>query len=142
MKGQTGKKKLRTIGRHVIVDLPGLGAYNIEAKVDTGAFRTVIHCESCRIIQEHGKPVLEGIFNLDGKGEKVIRFTRFFEKDFKSSFGEREKRYCVPTVIRIGKKRIKSSVSFTDRSDMRFQVLIGRKTILRKFLVDVSRKFV
>ncbi|MFM7727176.1 MAG: RimK/LysX family protein, partial [Flavobacteriales bacterium] len=65
----------------------------------------------------------------------------FFSKEFKSSFGEKEKRFCVKTTIKIGKKKIKSSVSLTDRSDMKFQVLIGRKTLLRKFVVDVSKKF-
>lgn len=132
----------RIIGRHVYVHLPDLGFRHIEAKVDTGAFRTVIHCDSWREIESGGKKILEAVFNLDGSGSKVIHFENYFQRDFKSSFGETEKRYCVYLSIVIGRKKIKSSVSLTNRSDMKFQVLIGRKTLLRKYLVDVSKKFV
>jgi len=138
----TAEIKQKTIGRHVYIDLPDLGVSAIEAKVDTGAFRTVIHCDSWRVVNNENGEALEAIFNLDGKGQKKILFTEYFQKEFKSSFGETEKRYCVHTTIKIGKKKIKSSVSLTNRSGMKFQVLIGRKTLLRKFLVDVSRKFV
>jgi hypothetical protein len=132
----------RIIGRHVYVDLPELGFKHIEAKVDTGAFRTVIHCDSWKEIETEGKKKLEAVFNLDGSGAKVVHFENYFQRDFKSSFGEIERRYCVYLSIVIGKKKIRSSVSLTNRSDMKFQVLIGRKTLLRKFLVDVSKKFV
>ncbi len=135
-------KPLRIIGRHVYLDLPDLGFKAIEGKVDTGAFRTVIHCESWKEITADGKKVLEAIFNLDGSGPKKVLFEEYFQRDFKSSFGEMERRFCVHTTIKIGRKTIKSSVSLSNRSEMKFQVLIGRKTLLRKFLVDVSQKFV
>ena len=133
--------KLVVIGRHVRVSFPDLGFSNVDAKVDTGAFRTVIHCERCEEIQTDTGKVLEADFMLEGTEMKRLRFNQYFSKEFKSSFGEKEKRFCVKTTIRIGRKKIKSSVSLTDRSDMKFQVLIGRKTLLRKFVVDVSKKF-
>lgn len=139
---QVEKKPLKTIGRHVIIDLPDLGYLGVDAKIDTGAFRTVIHCESAKLVRdENGREILEAVFDLDGQGTRVFRFAEFFRKDFKSSFGETESRYCIHTTIRIGRKKISSSVSLTDRSGMKFPVLIGRKTLLRKFLVDVSRKY-
>lgn len=138
----TEKRPLKTIGRHVMIDLPELDYSGVDAKIDTGAFRTVIHCERASIvIDATGKEVLEAVFDLDGKGPRIFRFEDFFRKDFKSSFGETENRFCIHTSIKIGKKIIHSSVSLTDRSGMKFPVLIGRKTLLRKFLVDVSRKY-
>jgi hypothetical protein len=136
------KKSPRVIGRHVYVDLPDLGFSGIEAKVDTGAFRTVIHCDTWKEVEVGGKTVLQAVFNLDGTGPKTIFFDDYFQRDFKSSFGETERRYCVHTLLQIGKKKIRSSVSLSNRSDMKFQVLIGRKTLLRKFVVDVSKKFI
>ena len=133
--------KMITIGRHVRVDFPGLGFRNVDAKVDTGAFRTVLHCERCEEVDTANGKLLEADFKLEGNEIKRMYFSEYFSKEFKSSFGEKEKRFCVKTSIKIGKKKIKSSVSLTDRSDMKFQVLIGRKTLLRRFLVDVSRKF-
>ncbi len=141
MKSSAKAKKLIQIGRHVIIDLPELNSFNVEAKVDTGAFRTVIHCNAWKEVTIDGENFLQATFDLNNEGPKTILFRDYFQKEFKSSFGEREKRYCVKTTIRIGKKKIRSSVSITDRSDMRFQVLLGRKTLLRKFLVDVSQKF-
>jgi hypothetical protein len=134
-------RKLTTIGRHVRVSFPDLGFSHVDAKVDTGAFRTVLHCERCEEIETPDGKRLAADFRLEGSEVKRFYFSKYFSREFKSSFGEKEKRFCVQTTIKIGKKKIKSSVSLTDRSDMKFQVLIGRKTLLRKFLVDVSQKF-
>jgi hypothetical protein len=135
------ERKMITIGRHVRVSFPDLGFRHVDAKVDTGAFRTVIHCERCEEVQTSEGTVLEADFKLEDNEVKRVYFKEYFSREFKSSFGEKEKRFCVKTTIQIGKKKIKSSVSLTDRSDMKFQVLIGRKTLLRKFVVDVSKKF-
>jgi hypothetical protein len=136
------ERKLMVIGRHVRVSFPDLGFSQVDAKVDTGAFRTVLHCERCEEIDTSQGKQLVADFKLEGDEVKRFYFTDYFSKEFKSSFGEKEKRFCIQTTLQIGKKKIKSSVSLTDRSDMKFQVLIGRKTLLRRFLVDVSRKFV
>lgn len=130
---------MRTIGRREFVDLPGLDAKHVEAKVDTGAFRTALHCLSCRVVGEGENQQLEAIFDLDGLGTKTFYFNQFVQRQVRSSFGEVEMRYCIFTIIKIGRHRIKSEVSLTDRSDMRYQVLIGRKTLYKKFRVDVSR---
>ncbi len=135
------KGEIRSIGRREWIGLPDLGVSHIEAKVDTGAFRTAVHCESIRLAEHNGVPVLEAVFNLDGKGPRVYRFETFRLRTIKNSFGQTESRYCVRTTLRIAGKKIKSDVSLSDRSGMKYQVLIGRKTIGRKFLVDVSRVF-
>ncbi len=135
-------RKLTTIGRHVRVSFPDLGFVHVDAKVDTGAFRTVLHCERCEEVDTAEGKQLVADFKLAGDEMKRFYFRDYFSKEFKSSFGEKEKRFCIQTTLQIGKKKIKSSVSLTDRSDMKFQVLIGRKTLLKRFLVDVSRKFV
>lgn len=123
------------------VSFPDLGFSHVDAKVDTGAFRTVLHCERCEEIETANGKMLEADFKLEGSEVKRFYFSNYFSREFKSSFGEKEKRFCVQTTIKIGKKKINSSVSLTDRSDMKFQVLIGRKTLLKRFLVDVSQKF-
>jgi hypothetical protein len=129
---------LRKIGRREFIDLPDLGMHAIEGKVDTGAFRTALHCTTCREIEQDGQKVLEAIFNLDGSGDKVHYFRSYRLRLIRNSFGQSEERYCIRTTLRIGKKRILSDVTLSDRSGMKFQVLIGRKTIGKKFLVDVS----
>ncbi len=133
---------LQIIGRRENIGLPDLQATNVIAKIDTGAFRTAIHCISCQKIFKEDKEVLEAIFDLDGKGPKTFYFEQFSLKEIKNSFGQSEKRFCVRTKLRIGGRDIRSEVSLTDRSEMKYQVLIGRKTLLKKFLVDVNQIFV
>lgn len=126
------------IGRKAIIQLPELGGNNIQAKIDTGAFRTAVHCESWSLISLNGKDVLEVTIQWETGKPVILHFDKYQKRTIKNSFGQTEERYCVRTLIQINKKRIQSEISFTNRSGMRYPVLLGRKTIGKKFLVDVS----
>ncbi|MEN9639275.1 MAG: hypothetical protein RLZZ262_1143 [Bacteroidota bacterium] len=128
-----------TIGRREYVILSELSAMPIEAKVDTGAFRTAIHCIDCTEVETADGKILRAHFCFDGVHTIVHDFTTYHQRIVRSSFGESEMRYCVQMTIRIGGKKIKSQVTLTDRSDMRYHILLGRKTLYKKYLVDVSR---
>ncbi len=130
------KEKL-TIGRREIIDFPELGLYGITAKVDTGAYTTALHCHDIR--EENGVlyfKLLDPTHPDYNKQEQ--RFTEYSQKEIRNSFGETEKRYIIKTIVKIGRKRIKSVISLTDRGTMRYPVLIGRKLLKNRFVVDVS----
>lgn len=135
-------KTLRVIGRREFLKLPELSNLFIEAKVDTGAYRSCIHVESCREITDNGRKVLEAVFAVDDSGPQKHIFENYRELLVRNSFGDSEMRFCVRTVLQLGNKKIRSEVSLANRSGMRYQVLIGRKTIQNKFLVDVGKKYV
>ncbi|MEY3835268.1 MAG: hypothetical protein RI989_696 [Bacteroidota bacterium] len=128
------------IGRKTIIQLPELGGKNVRAKIDTGAFRTAVHCESWALIEKEGKQLLEVTIQWEEGIPVVLHFEKFQKRTIKNSFGQTEDRYCVRTLILIHRKKIQSEISFTNRSGMRYPVLLGRKTIGKKFLVDVSLK--
>jgi hypothetical protein len=128
-----------TIGRREYVLLTELSQIPIEAKVDTGAFRSAVHCLDCQEIDTPDGRVLRAHFCFDGATTLVHDFSTYHQRVVRSSFGESELRYCVPLTIRIGGKKIKSQVTLTDRSDMRYHILLGRKTLYKKYTVDVSR---
>jgi hypothetical protein len=128
-----------TIGRREYVLLQELSTSPIEAKVDTGAFRTAVHCVACQEIDTENGRVLRATFCFDGVNQIVHDFATFHERMVRSSFGESELRYCVLMTIRIGPKKIKSQVTLTDRSDMRYHILLGRKTLYKKYVVDVAK---
>lgn len=133
------KPKL-TIGRREHIDFPELGLYGITAKIDTGAYTTALHCHDIR--EENGILYFKLLDpSHPDYTEKEQRFTTYFQKEIKNSFGESEKRYIIKTIIRVGKRRIKSVISLTDRGTMRYPVLIGRKLIKNKFVVDVGLLF-
>ncbi|MCW3086230.1 MAG: ribosomal protein modification protein RimK [Bacteroidetes bacterium] len=133
---QSAKAK-QTIGRRELIDFPELGLFNITAKVDTGAYTTALHCHDIR--EENGILYFKLLDpSHPDYTEKEQQFSSYFQKEIKNSFGEMEKRYIIKTVIKIGRRRINSLISLTDRGTMRYPVLIGRKLLKKRFVVDVS----
>jgi hypothetical protein len=127
----------QTIGRREVVGFPELGLYNITAKIDTGAYTTALHC--------HDIKEVEGVLYfklLDPThaeyNQQENKFTNYTKKDIRNSFGEIENRYIIKTIVKIGCKRIKSVISLTNRGNMRYPVLIGRKLLKNRFVVDVA----
>ena len=54
--------------------------------------------------------------------------------------GHEQIRYRTHFWVKIGGRKIKMLMNLSDRSKNDFPVLIGRRSISRKFLVDVSKK--
>jgi len=133
----TKKTKLKLIGRREFVDFPTLGISNIEGKVDTGAYTSSIHVENISINYENSKPIL--YFTIDQGEVKNFRFEDYTQKKIKNSFGEMEERYVIKTLIHIGKKKINLTISLSNRDNMRYPVLIGRRVLKGKFLIDVNQ---
>ncbi len=134
-------KSKKIIGRREIVTFPLIGIFNIEAKIDTGAYTSSLHCEDISINYENEKQILyftvtQTISNVEQT--KILRFEEFTKKKIKNSFGELEERYIIRTLIKIGKKKIWSNISLSNREKMRYPVLIGRKLIKGKFIIDVN----
>lgn len=115
----------------------------LEAKIDTGAYTSALHCKDIQLKEINGKTVL--CFKLLDEthpeyNEKEFQFIDFTKKSIKSSFGESEERFIIKTTIHIAKRKISLTISLTDRTNMRYPVLIGRKLLKGKFIVDVSKK--
>jgi hypothetical protein len=130
------KDKKRLIGRQETVDFPDLGVFGVPAKIDTGAYSTALHCADIKVIVKDGVEML--CFKPLDESQKEYCTASFLKKDIKNSFGESESRYVIKTRIRIAKTTIKSVISLTDRGQMRLPVLIGRKVLKRRFIVDVE----
>ncbi len=128
------KHKKKIIGRRELVNFPLLDIHQIEAKIDTGAYTCSIHCENILLKTVQGKHILT--FQLTD--ERVYSFENFHQKKIKNSFGEMEVRYIIKTLIQIGHKKIKTTISLSDRENMRYPVLIGRRLLKGKFIVDVN----
>ncbi len=130
-----------TIGRTTRVDLPGLGFIGIAAKVDTGAYYCSLHCHHIEEKVMNGKKYLCFML-LDPSHpeyvDKEIRFRKFSRRTIKNSFGNTERRYIIIMPVRILGRRIRTRVTLTNRGSMKYPMLLGRKVLLNKFIVDVS----
>lgn len=125
----------KVIGRTDIIDFPELGLTNVRAKVDTGAYTSAIHCY--KIQAAKGKIT----FYLPAhRSEQHQKFTteKFELKAIKNSFGQTEMRYVIKTKVILFGKTYKTEFSLADREQMRYPVLLGRKLLRNRFLVDVS----
>ena len=125
------------IGRTDKVDFPKLGFSDIDVKIDTGAYTSSIHCNHIREEDD----LLRCRF-LDPQHpeyyDKEMVFKSYDITAVKSSNGEIQYRYVVQSNIRIFKKLFKISLTLSSRDDMRFPVLIGRKFLTKKFMVDTE----
>ncbi|WP_456459447.1 ATP-dependent zinc protease family protein [Reichenbachiella sp.] len=129
------------IGRIDKIDLPEFGLENIEAKIDTGANRSSIHCSKIEHKDFEGVDSIIFSIPLAGNGEEnSFHSADFFKKKIKSSSGHVEERYIIKTTVVLFGKRFKTSFSLTDRTDMKYPILLGRKLLAGHFVVDVQEK--
>ncbi len=127
------------LGRSDRVDLPELGLDNIHAKIDTGAYTSSLHCSSAKVVNGHLEFILLDEEHPEFTG-MPLRVTTFDQREIRNSFGEAELRYVIKTRIRIHGRLIRAEFSLSNRGNLRFPVLLGRKILRHRFLIDVTKK--
>lgn len=133
---------MRLIGRREFVDFPELNLAGLEAKMDTGAYTSAIHCSRIYVATKDNKETLCFKIPNSNPSEQsttLYEMENFGRKIIKNSFGEVEERYIIKTKVKLGKKTILTTISLSDRESMRFPVLIGRRFLKGNFIVDVNR---
>ena len=130
---------MQILGRSDRVDLPGLGLYNIHEKIDTGAYTSSLHCSRAEVVDGQLEFVLLDDEHPEFTGLKFV-FKEFTEREIKNSFGVAEKRYIIHTTVKIFDDEIMAEFSLGDRDAMRFPILLGRKILRDRFLIDVRKK--
>lgn len=127
------------IGRTDVVDFPNLNLFGIEVKIDTGAYTSSFHCHDIKIENDILKCQL-----LDPEHHKFqdihFEFSEFSQKKVKSSNGQIENRYLIKTEIFIFNQIYPISLTLSERGSMKYPVLLGRKFLSKKFIVDTSKK--
>ena len=128
--------KPKTVGTLLHVDLPVLAVQNMVAKVDTGAFSGSLHATDIQEIKSGKTKQLQ--FVPHGKTTPV-KFDSFHRRQIKSSNGQVSNRYAIDTDIVILGDSYPITITLSDRSSMKYPMLIGRNFLqTHGFLVDVS----
>ena len=134
---------MKLIGRIEYIDLPELGFNALEAKIDSGAYTSSLHCHNIKSKKIDGKRLVSFKL-LDPKHpnyeDKEILAEINAIRRVKSSNGFTQKRFAIKTKIKLGKKRYIIEFTLTDRRDMRYPILLGSKFLKNKFIIDVSKK--
>jgi len=130
------------VGRRERIDFPMLSLFNIEAKVDTGAFTSAIHCHHVKAVKKQGGVVVRFSL-LDPEHPAYVRTVHELplhaRRMVKNSFGQAEARYSVLTSLRIFGEDFPVELTLADRSKMEYPVLLGRKLLAPHFLVDSAK---
>ncbi len=137
------RNKLQIVGLHEVVDLIELGMFNAHAKVDTGAYRCSIHATNIKVIKRGGKEVLQ--FSVPeiarkgvSEGELRHETEEFYAMPVRKSATHIENRYIIKTRLRMGGRTFIASFNLTNRGSMRFPILIGRRVLSGRFLVNTA----
>lgn len=134
------KKPVTLIGPKEFVDFPELGLEKVPAKVDTGADSSAVWATGMGVDADGRLS-----FTLFGPrnryySRKKITTSEFRSTSVRNSFGTAEFRYKVRLLVRIEGRSIRAWFTLSDRSGMRYPVLLGRRLLNRKFVVDVSKR--
>jgi hypothetical protein len=128
------------LGSFEPVSLPEFGLEQVVAKIDTGAFSGAIHCTDIKVVRRGllRKQILK--FVPAGRSELAKETEKFIKKHVRSATGHRVKRYLVQTNIEIKGQAYPIEIGLSDRSDMKRQVLLGRRFLRENnMLVDVNQ---
>jgi hypothetical protein len=129
----------RIIGRIDKADFPTLDLFDIDIKIDTGAFTSSMHCH--KVIEEDN--LLKCLFfdkEHPNYNRKIIVFKNYSTTKVKSSNGIVQNRYIVKTSIILFDKKYKINLTLSTRDEMKYPILIGRKFLSKKFIVDIDLK--
>ncbi len=138
-------KPLTSIGRRSIAKIPEFNIDKIIAKIDTGAYTSSLHAEDIHEEKNaDGDPEL--VFTIGAsdhvhytaEGRQTIRTKDFFSQSVRSSNGSIERRYSIKTKIVLEKKRFIITLTLNDRSSMGYPLLIGRRALRSRFVVNVE----
>ena len=128
------------------VDLPELGLFAEKAKIDTGARTSSLHVDKIApYIDESGaqRAVITKYVRHRGEPRQKLEWDLELHdfRKVKSSNGAVEERAVIATQLTLGGITRRREFTLTNRKQMRYQILVGRKGLGSLFHVNPARRF-
>ncbi|MBN9671459.1 ATP-dependent zinc protease [Roseibium aggregatum] len=131
------------IGWREIVSLPELGVFDMRAKIDTGARTSALHAEDWEVFDRDGRNWVR--FRVPASRHHTVikaEVPVLDERSIKNTSGVPEQRIVIRTLLHLGRHHWHVDVSLADRTNMGFDMILGRTAIRRhNVLVDAGRSF-
>jgi hypothetical protein len=126
------------------VSLPDLGVEWTKAKVDTGARSSSLHASDLETFDRDGESWVRFVVSPWQRSDRdpvTVEAPLHETREVRSSTGQTQTRPVIRTTVRIGGREELIDVTLTDRTDMRFRMLLGRESIKRRFIIDPGRSY-
>ena len=129
-----------SIGWREWIYLPKHDDFAIKAKVDTGARSSALHATQIKEYDNNGKKLVS--FRLHQSNNHVDISTQLIRYlKITSSFGDSEIRPLIRLKICLGEHSCFTEVTLTKRSRMTYPMLIGRNTLMKKYLIHSHKSY-
>lgn len=140
----TTRRRPPYIGWRETVELLDLELPPMVAKIDTGARTSSLHATKLLVRRRQG---IQHVYftTSDAEGNPVRRRAPLVEERTirnPGDGGREEDRPIIECRVRLGNRQWDAEFSLADRTNMQYQVLIGREAIRDRFTVDVAESFV
>lgn len=133
-------EEMKIIGRAEKISFPELGIKGVHAKIDSGADLSSLWATGIREADGILRFKLLGPSSPHYTGKEIsIPAPHYLLTRVANSFGHKELRYVVKLQIKLGGKLILATFTLSDRSRKTYPILIGRKLLKGKFLIDVGK---
>jgi hypothetical protein len=138
------REKRLILGWREWVTLPGLCLPAIKAKIDTGAKTSALHAFEVEKFRRAGQDFVRfGMHPLQTTRELVVACEARLvdERLVSDSGGHSEMRYVIETELVICRHRWPIELTLTNRDSMRFRMLLGRRGIKNRVIVDPDASY-
>lgn len=138
------RKARPVIGWREWVAFPALGIDRIKAKIDTGARSAALHAWNIDVERRGDLDIARfRVQPVQRKRRPVVQVEAPLvdERYVRDSGGRRELRPVVIAEVALGGLVWPIELTLTNRDVMGFRLLLGRRAVRRRFLVDPGRSF-
>ncbi|MEP1124831.1 MAG: RimK/LysX family protein [Ilumatobacter sp.] len=123
---------------------PEWGIPAVKVKIDSGARTSALHVDDLEIVERDGRRIATFIVHPWQRSERdgvEVSVPLVDERSVTSSSGETTTRPVVMAVIELDGRPHEIELTLTRRDDMGFRMLLGRKAMEGRYLVDPSHSY-
>jgi hypothetical protein len=136
--------KKTVIGWREWVQLPELGVLETKAKVDTGADNSSLHAFNVVQVERDGVDYVRFELHPKQRSRKPTiqcEAPLAMVKKVKNPGGRSELRPMIRTKVVVAGVELEALVNLTSRDEMGFRMLLGRRTLRNRFVIDPGRSY-